>query len=362
MAVTSDSPLVLVGVDGGVAVIDDKGQHLATAAAGKGLEERTAPTGLPSDLSRVLTVQGRLPDALWVTVSRAAEDGKKKGKTPFFRYNKGKLKQIADDWEPLVVPWSKKRILAMSTSSTRLKVKVLEPYAAKPPADQPSASILNEECAKSLKLAEAVAFGSGAVIAAGRCRMEPKGEPCYVAVRWAAGEETAVAPAPSAAPTPSADASSEAPSPEGSAAVDAPVGVPMTVSIVARDKSQHRGIAVGSDDTAYLAASTGDGGEVFEVGSGAPKNIDLPKLDGPLLAFAVTTSGERWIVTRTSAYKSTGGGAWISLPAPSAVSFTALRAAGTSVWISGAAGEGNAEHAYVYRADGPAGTPLHWGN
>jgi hypothetical protein len=75
----------------------------------------------------------------------------------------------------------------------------------------------------------------------------------------------------------------------------------------------------------------------------------------------MTTSGERWIVTRTSAYRSTGTGAWSTLPAPSGISFKSLHAAGNAVWISAGAEEGNGEHGYVYRPDSPAGTPLHWG-
>lgn len=335
IAVTSPIPIVLSKLEGGVWISDQVGKHMAIALDGKDLEERPAPTGLPDDLKRVQYVGGRAPTTVWMSAATPPLEGKKVDTNPFYMLQSkpNAWKPITDDWQPLVVPWSKKRVLAMSTSSGKLKIKTLLPYSKTPLADQPSIKVPDAECAKSLKLAEAITVSDRFVLGVGRCKLGDAKQPTYVAIRWVQkeGEPTPSPPPadPSAAPDTPAG-----PSPDS----ESEVGVPMTLTTLTTDRSQHRAIAVVAGE-AFVGSATESGeSRLFSVTDAAePTPVDLPKLEGPLLDVAATTNGDLYVVTKTALWKRAGK-EWTSMVAPRGVELDHADAAGDVVWISGARG------------------------
>lgn len=332
VVVTSPTPLVVSRLDGGVWVNDQLGKHVALALDGKDLEERPAPSGLPDDLKRVQYVGGRAPTTVWLSAATPPGDGKKVDTNPFYMLqNKANAwKPITEDWQPLVVPWSKRRVLAMSTSSGKLKIKTLVPYAKTPLPDQPSMKVPDAECAKSLKLAEAVTVTDDFVLGVGRCKLGDTKQPTYVMVRWIQTDAAPEKPAPS--PEPSADTAPSSPSPDA----DSDVGVPMKVVALTTDRSQHRAIAV-VGTSAFIASGTESGdARVFETTkeSETPTPVELPKFEGPLLDLAATPNGDLYLVTKTTLFQRKGG-AWTPLPAPKGVELEHAEAAGATLWVSG---------------------------
>jgi len=363
IAATAKDPIVLSEVGGGVCIIDEPAKHAACTNEAGDLEVREVPSGLPAEMVRSVRVQGRLPDTLWLTVELKPEEKKKRGKTPFLRWSKAGLKSIADDWEPLVVPWSDNRVLAMSTSSGDLKIKLLQPFTKTPPQDQPARWVPDETCAKSLKLAEAIALPNGDVLAAGRCEMGSDKRGSYVVARWSkAGPAPSPAPdapkpAPTAGPAPSASASAAAePAPKDDE--EAKKGTPMSLQVVTIDKLRHRAIAFVSNDEIYLAAASDSDSRVYRLEPTSATPLDLPKLDGPLLDIAVTASGDLWILTGRAAAHRRRGEAWASVPAPEGTRFERVEAVGETVFISG---QTEKKSGVVYRAGrGKAPPALAW--
>lgn len=183
LVLSSKTPLSFSGLNGGVWVGTSK--HFAQAAGSKDLKSADIPPGFPEGEGRVAKVMGRFPGSLWFSYERLGEGGKVESE-PLFKLMRGAMKQIAEDWRPHVLAWSKNRILALSTSSGRLKIKVMEPYSDKPPEDMPGAWLKDESCAKSLKVHGAVALSKGDVFAAGNCKPEGGSGTRYVVIRWAA--------------------------------------------------------------------------------------------------------------------------------------------------------------------------------
>jgi hypothetical protein len=177
----SKGPITFSGLGGGVVVADEPRTTLATAVWGGELLSGPMPTGLPAE-GRIVRFSGRLPGSLWVIFE---EPGKSTPKNPFLRLErpKGAFKQYADDWKPHLAAWSRKRILAASTSSGKLKIKVVEPYQDKPMPDWPSSALNDETCAKSLKVETLAALTTGEVFASGTCKTTDSSRR-HVIVRW----------------------------------------------------------------------------------------------------------------------------------------------------------------------------------
>lgn len=336
--------LVLSSVEGGVVVAELDGKRLAIGRGGADLEERAAPEGLPQGLAGVLRVSGRLPDSLWLSVALPPEGDRKKGKTPFFRMSGGKLKELADDWQPLVVPWSKRRTLSLSTSSGKLKIKVIEPFTKTAPPDQPSRYVPDEGCAKTLKLAEAVALPDGEVLAAGQCALGSSKKSGYVLVRWPALAAGSAAPPP-ASPSASASAApAEGPAAEGAAAEeDDRSGAPMSLTPISEERLRHRAIAARSADEIYLATTVEGGGasRVFKIEAGKAAPIELPSLEAPLSDLALSEAGELWIVADSGAYRRAPGEGWSKLAPPAGVTLERVEASGAAVYLAGRKADGS---------------------
>lgn len=361
IVVTSSIPIVLSKLEGGVWISDQVGKHMAIALDGKDIEERPAPTGLPDDLKRVQYVGGRAPATVWMSAATPPAEGKKVDTNPFYMLQSkaNAWKPITDDWQPLVVPWSKKRVLAMSTSSGKLKIKTLVPYSKTPLADQPSMKVPDAECAKSLKLTEAITVSDNFVLGVGRCKLGETKQPTYVALQWIKESEqlTETQPDPregSAPPTPTAEPTSllvpEAPS-AASPDAESDVGVRMTITPITTDRSQHRAIAAAAG-VAYVASATESGeSRLFELTAGdIPGAVELPKLEGPLLDVAATPNGDLYVVTKSAVWKRVQK-EWTSMPAPRGVELEHADAAGDVVWIAGARG---AEGILMRLGDGSA--------
>jgi hypothetical protein len=334
----SSGALIMSEVAGGLAIADAAGKRLATARGAEDLEELAMPTGLPAELAGVTRVSGRLPDSLWLSVALPTDPEKKKYKTPFFRLSGGKLKEIADDWRPLVVPWSKRRTLAISTSSGKLKIKVIEPFTKAAPADQPSSFVPDERCKKTLKLEEATSLPSGEVLAAGKCALGDDERPAYVMVRWPPFTPPRDAPAPAtSAAAPSAAAS--AGGPEGPPADDEPdkSGAPMTLVTLSRDRLRHVSLVARSDGNVYVGATVeGAGGSrLLRVEGDKVSTVELPPLDEPLFDLALTEAGELWAITFRAAHRRAPGEAWTRVPLPPDVLLARVESSGPAVYFLG---------------------------
>lgn len=357
----SPRPVTFSELSGGVVAADSGKGRLARAPADGELSDGAMPGGLPDATGSILRLAGR-PESLWLTYEIPGEGegkDKKQAKHPLLRLDskKGEWKQFADDWRPLLGVWSKNRILAASTSSGKLKIKVMEPYSKKAPPDLPNPKVDDAECDKTLRVEALSPLASGAVWMAGTCKPAGATARKHVAVLWAPVDEAALAAAsasakassaPSAAPSatataeaapsgvPSADAAGEAPAEE-------PKGPPGKV-IVAPAGAAHRGWAVLSEKEIWLL---GDG----EKGAGATLHhftgdklepVPLPALDGAARAISVAADGVLWLASERSVYKQEAGKEWQSVPLPNGPlgvasapwEVFAVAAAGKDVWAS----------------------------
>src|SRR6185503_1831505 len=120
------------GLEGGVWISDEPRAHVARSLGAGDLTVAPMPEGLPSGPGRILGVQGRLPSAIWLSYEKQKDNGKAES-SPLYRLGKDQFKLIADNWSPSMSAWSKNRILSASTSSGKLKIKVMEQSFPKPP-------------------------------------------------------------------------------------------------------------------------------------------------------------------------------------------------------------------------------------
>lgn len=259
VALESKEPVAFSGLTGGIWVGNAALGRSAQALSAGGLVEAPMPSGLPEGPGHIVRAAGRLPNALWLSFEQERPDGKP-GLSPLFRLGKGSFSRFAEDWTPAITAWSKNRLLAASTSSGRLKLKVIEPQLKDPPADIPAARFDNEPCLQSLKLRQIAALPSGEVFAAGNCSDEEGSKtPHYVVIRWASPDaaagtdaSTAKATAPLAA-SPSAAAA-------GVGATPLPSATPTPSAAVARNAAPAAsGAAAASAGTATSAAAASAG-------------------------------------------------------------------------------------------------------
>jgi hypothetical protein len=136
VALESKGALTFSGLLGGVWINDEARAHVARAPAGGELTAVSMPEGLPSGAGRILGASGKLPGPIWVSYEKLKDDGKAES-TPLYRLMKDQWKLVAEDWSPQISAWSKNRILSASTSSGKLKIKVLDPGLAAAPDDLP---------------------------------------------------------------------------------------------------------------------------------------------------------------------------------------------------------------------------------
>ncbi|MBI4956902.1 MAG: hypothetical protein HY908_33100, partial [Myxococcales bacterium] len=194
VALVAREPVVLSEAGGDTWIVGSKSGKVAVGKKGE-LAAGEALAGLPLDTASIARVEGRLPGSVWVSLVVPDPD-KKHDRAPLYRHFKSGWREIAPDWNPEIVPWSKNRMLAGSTSSGKLKLKIVEPQTDKPPADMPSRRIGDDACQKSFKLRDLAALPDGTLFGVGRCAVEKRAS--YVVVRWLASPAPETAPAPKA--------------------------------------------------------------------------------------------------------------------------------------------------------------------
>ncbi|MFT3772010.1 MAG: hypothetical protein QM820_41920 [Minicystis sp.] len=371
----SRGPIVFSALENGVIVADAARAHLARAAATGELEDGPMPAGLPSGPGRIVRAAGRMPGSIWLSFEKQKDDGKP-DTHPLFRLGKDGFQQLADDWKPALAAWSKRRILAASTSSGRLKIKVIEPSLPRPPDDLPSVHLTDPSCEKTLAVADLAALRTGEAIAAGVCKPDTAAgagasAKRYVVIRWpGAGPAAAAA---EATPAAARDAGSIA---VGSAAAGS-TGMATAAIAAAAVASTTAGDAGAIDPAAPDAPSAGppgivdvlpglsvalthqalymrSAGDVYVAGledTGKPPAVSrLYHFDGttwgadPLPAgvavvrgLAGTADGALWLATDHAIWRrSSPAGAWeqVSL-GPGAWEIIDLRAVGDhDIWIA----------------------------
>ena len=368
----------------------------------EGLVDVEPLTGLPLASGRIVAVQGRLPGSVWVTLSVPDEHDEKRDRTPIYRRFGKDWREIAPNWQPLLASWSKHRVLAGSTSSGRLKLKVVEPHVDEPPADIPSPRVGDARCQKTFTLRDLAALLDGTVFGVGRCTVGSDKRASYVAVRWLdgssptpAGSTMAGAPDPSAAPTAMPSSSTEpaggaggstpnasaAPPIAASAVADGPSdeeprGAPAIVDVVSSSASAHRSLLLVGPEEAYLAAAEDDRGgkaHVWRFDGGAWRELDLPPLAGPLVGLARASDGTLWLAAKAELYRRPADSAqWVAVALPSTVladdvsawDLDGLEAGADAVWLVGSAAlaSGATRHVLLAPRDAvSAREPRRWG-
>lgn len=384
----SKGEVALSAVEGGVVVADRT--HWARAVASADLTDAPMPEGLPAGPGRVVRASGRLPHSVWLSFEKQRDDGKP-GSHPLFRLQKDGWKMLADDWKPTIAAWSKNRILAASTSSGRLKIKVIEPSLARAPDDLPSVRLADPACEKSLVVADLAALRTGEVIAAGTCKPDVgagagASAKRYVIVRWpAASPRDAGAPPIDSASVDAGGGASQAL--DGGATSDsaldggaldagpvaasdeAPTGPQGVVDVVPGVSVEltHRGLYVRSAADVWAAA--------FEP-SARPPTSRLFHFDGttwgaePLPAgvtnvrgLAGTPDGQLWLVTDRAIWKKPAAAPWEEVPPPTDGTWEMLdvRASGDGdIWVAARiAGPGTPTRHVILRTR-PAATVVRW--
>ncbi len=342
LALESKAPVAFSGLAGGVWVGHSALAQAAQALGAEDLEEKPMPPGLPEAPGRPLGAAGRLPNALWLSLEQPRADGKAgAGPTPLYRLGRDGFKRFAEDWQPQIAAWSKNRLIAASTSSGQLKIKVIEPQLKDAPPDLPAARFGDEACAKSFKLRQLAALPSGEAFAAGNCSPEGAQGTRYVVIRWPApdapgGEAgaaraatSAASPAPPSPPSAAAPPSAAPAAPGASAVAASSAGATTAVApaasttTAAAPGASATTIAPGASTTTTATAGAGvpaaAGAEAGIAGSlfvipGSERNLAHR-------ALFVRGAGEAYVAAvdegrRTSTLARFDGAEWAAEPPP----------------------------------------------
>ncbi|MDI1475717.1 hypothetical protein [Polyangium sp. y55x31] len=378
------------GVAEGVVIADAARTRMATATVEAELVEKPMPSGLPAE-GQILRFSGRLPNSIWLLFETPKIE-KEPVKNPFFRLDqaKGSFKQYADDWKPHLAAWSKKRILSMSTSSGKLKVKVMEPHRDEPSPDLPSARLDDEACGKSLRIEGIAALATGEVFAAGHCKMADAAKH-HVVVRWAPPVDTkpagtASAPPPKASASVAPVVASAAPETttneaqdggvadagaDGGEVEEAPIGVPGQVYVLPGVPASVKHVALvaqGPSDVWVLDAEENGNAHLLRLEGGAFKAQTLPKIGAPVRSLAGAGDGTLWLVTADAIWKRYPPGEWEEVAPPmqslspeldSRWDMRDVWASGTDVWITAKHITNKGERHVVLRAR-PAKEIVRW--
>jgi hypothetical protein len=370
----SKGAIAFSGLEGGVWIGDAARAQVAQAAGADDLAVAPMPAGLAEGPGRILRASGRLPRTIWVSFEKQKEDGKPEA-TPLYRLTRGAFSRIAEDWQPQIAPWSKGRLLAASTSSGKLKIKVLEPQTDKAPPDLPGTRLDDASCEEALKLRQLAALPTGEVFAAGNCKPDRSTGTRYVVIRWVppdagagvdagtgtgtgtaadAGTGTGTGTDASAGTGTGTDAGAgtgtgtDAGTGTGTDAgtgtgtgtdagtgtgtgtgTDAGAGAPVddgrlpgTVSVMpdAAGNLTHRALHARSATEVYAAATGGEKGaaasRLFRFDGAAWISEPLPPAAEPLRALSGTTDGTLWLTTEHEVWKRPASGAWERVPLP----------------------------------------------
>ncbi|HEU4410234.1 MAG TPA: hypothetical protein VFS43_33570 [Polyangiaceae bacterium] len=275
VALEAKTPLAFAGLAGGVWVGQATPGRTAQAAGGGELEEKPMPAGIAEGDGRIVAAAGRLPNGLWLSLEQPRPDGKP-GPMPLYRLGKDGFKRFAEDWQPQIAAWSKNRLLSASTSSGRLKIKVIEPQLKESPPDLPAARFGDDACAQSLKLRQLAALPGGEVFAVGNCSPDGVQGTRYVVVRWLppdaatpAGEASAAKAAAPAAPTPPAASASAAASAGAAPAAASAGATPAAASASAATAAAGPPAAASATTAAGAGPAAASPGAASDTGPGA---------------------------------------------------------------------------------------------
>lgn len=361
----SKGEIALSVLDQGVVVADQARARWATAGASGDLVDQPMPSGLPSGPGRVLRAGGRFPSSVWLSFEKLRDDGKADSH-PLFRLQKGGFKALAEDWRPAIAAWSKNRILAASTSSGKLKIKVIEPSLPKPPDDLPSARLTDPACAKSLVVTDMAALRSGEVVVAGTCKADiaagaGASAKRYVVIRWPAAE-----PTDGGAPGPSDAGSSDAGSRDG-ASDDAPSGPAGVVDVMPGVSSEltHTALYMPRASDIWVAAIVPDAkpiaSRVFHF-DGTTWGAEAVPVGVHVRGLAGTPDGVLWMVTDNAVWKRPVSAAWeqVAMPIEGAWEALDVRAGSEGeVWLRGHVRAASGARDVVMRSR-PATKVLRW--
>lgn len=386
----SKQALAFSSVGDGVVVADEARKVWATAGFGAELGAGPMPSGLPEE-GRITRFLGRVPQSIWVIFEQPGE--KKAMKNPLLRFEraKGSFKQYADDWKPLIAPWTKKRLLSMSTSSGKLKIKVIEPYQDKPLTDGPSPLLNDENCTKSIKLETMTTLTTGDVFASGVCKSGDTGRR-QVIVKWPiasaldkldAGADDAGAKEEKkdakkeakdavemvdAGPVPDAGEIADAGATSGDAPA-APVGILGEVFVVPGVSSgmKHLAFVTRELGDAWLLAADATSTALIRFDGATVESQPLPKFQGAARSIAATSDGTLWFVSANSIFKRKTSGEWEEVAPPTRLfpepdpkwEFFEIGAGGMDVWISAKHASSTASRFVVLR-ERPAKDIVRW--
>jgi hypothetical protein len=353
VVLVSPGALAFSALEGGVWISDESRAHVASAAGDADLALKPMPPGLPASNGRILGVSGKLPRMVWLSVEKLKDDGKPES-TPLFHLLKDEWKLVSEDWKPEISSWSKNRILSASTSSGKLKIKVIEPAPPHPPADLPSPHLTDESCEKTLRLTRLTALSTGEVFATGTCKAgSPASSPHAVAIRWGgppASPGSSASAAPSPAPAASSASALASASPASSAGQEAePSGPPGVVDLLpgASRHATSRGLVARSATLAYTAFTDQRAGatlsHLLRFDGSAWVADTLPATGESVRGLAVAADGTLWLLTEHTIWKRASGGAFEAVPPPGRAfpepgqtwDFSAISIVGDSdVWIA----------------------------
>jgi hypothetical protein len=314
----SSRPVVFSGLEGGVFVADAARSRAARAAGASGeLTDGPMPEGLPAGPGRILRAAGRMPGSVWLSFEKLKDDGKVEN-NPLYRLGKDGFTLLADDWKPAIAPWSRNRILAASTSSLRLKVKVIEPSVPRPPDDLPSPRLTDESCDRSLSLRDLAALRTGEVFVAGNCKPDTAAGAGasamrYVVIRWTRG---APAAATDAGPGDAGDVDASA---AGAGTGDKP-GVVDVIPGVSTNLA-HQVLHARSATDVYAAALEATGkappaSRLFHFDGLTWGAEALPEGAALVRGIAGTADGTVWMVTDRGIWRRAPPAAWERVPPP----------------------------------------------
>jgi hypothetical protein len=334
----SKTPITFSGLGGGVVVTNEARTTLAMAEFGGELSANPMPTGLPAE-GRIVRFSGRVPGSIWVIFE---EPSKSAPKNPFLRLERrqGAFKQYADDWKPHLAAWSNRRILSMSTSSGKLKIKVLEPSQDKPLPDWPSPALSDEACAKSIKVEAIAALPTGEAFASGTCKTGDSGRK-HVIVRWPVASATnaldggiadagiADAAIARGGATNSGsdagitdagtdDAGDAGDGLDGGDAPAPPVGIPGEVFAIAggRGAMKHQALVARDAGDVWLLRSDETTSSLHRLEASTMETQPLPAFQGPARALASTKDGTLWLLSANAIWKRGASGTWEEIPPP----------------------------------------------
>lgn len=318
----SRAPIVFSGLEGGVTVVDASRARLARLTDGE-LRVTPMPAGLPQGAGRVVRIAGRMPSSLWLSFEERRDDGKVEA-SPLFRLTRDTWKELADNWTPVIAAWSKNRILAASTSSGKLKIKVIEPSLPKPPSDLPNVRLTDPSCDKTLVVVDLAALRSGEVAVAGVCKPDTAAgagasAKRYVVIRWPAAAK-------------GGDAGAE---PDG--------GPPGIVDVIPGFSAApaHQAMLLRAADDMFVAAredvkSGPPVSRLFHFDGATWSTELLPQGAGGVRGLAAAADGTLWMATEGTIQRRAPGGSWETVAPPGAGKWEIfdVRVTGDDVWVA----------------------------